>query len=305
MIGSIFAYKLKSGGNDVTVLARGERLQQLKKYGIIIEDKIFNENFKTGIKTVDKLRPDDYYDLVLIIMQCQQVTKILPVLQKNRKVPSFIFIGNNVNGAEEYLKYLERKRILLGFGGPGGYRKNHSVIAAYVKDYCILYFGELSGKVSERVERIKNIFQKSEIKVNIPEDIDAWLKSHAALISPLAAAAYAVRDRGKGMGDEDEILSVSIRAIKENLRALKELGIPILPKKFKLMRLIPVYFLKRRLKNLINSDFGKIALSGHADCAKIEMKKIAGDFRELVQNVKTDMSANDYLLRKSFNKIIN
>ena len=55
----------------------------------------------------DRLRPDDYYNAVLIIMQRQQVSKILPILQKNQKVPSFIFIGNNVNGAEEYLKFLE------------------------------------------------------------------------------------------------------------------------------------------------------------------------------------------------------
>ena len=298
VIGSIFAYKLKSGGNDVTVLARGERLQQLKKYGIVIEDKIFNENFKTDIKVIDKLEPDDYYDLVLIIMQRQQVSKILPVLQKNRKVPSFIFMGNNVNGAEEYLKYLDRKRILLGFGGPGGYRRDHNVIAAYVRDYCILYFGELDGKISGRVERIKNIFQKAEVKINIPENIDAWLKSHAALISPLAVASYALRDRGKKLGDEDKALTMSIKALRENLNALKEMGIPILPKKLKLMRLIPVFFLKRRLKNLINSEFGKIALSGHADCAKIEMSRIAEDFRKLVRNAKTDMSANDYLFGK-------
>lgn len=300
VIGSIFAYKLKSGGNDVTVLARGKRLHQLKKYGIIIEDKIFNENFKTDIKVVDRLKQDDYYDLALIIMQRQQVSEVLPVLKKNKKVPTFIFMGNNVSGAEEYLKFLDRKRVLLGFGGPGGYRKDNSVIAAYVKDYCILYFGELDGKVSERIEHIKNIFQKSEIKVDIPENIDAWLKTHAALISPLAAASYAVRDRGKRLGGEDKLMALSIKAFKENLRALEEMGIPILPKKIKLMGLIPVYFLKRRLKNLINSEFGKIALSGHADCAKNEMKKITRDFRKLVQNVKTDMSANDYLYEKSF-----
>jgi 2-dehydropantoate 2-reductase len=298
VIGSIFALKLKSGGNDVTVLARGKRLRQLKKYGIIIKDKIFNENFKTDVKVIDRLKPNDYYDVVLIIMQRQQVSKILPILQKNRKVPTFIFMGNNVDGAEEYLNFLDRKRILLGFGGPGGYRKGNSVIAAYVRDYCILYVGELDGAVSNRIEHIKDIFQKADIKVEIPKSIDAWLKTHAALISPLAVAAYALRDRGTRLRDEDRIIALSIEAFKENLRALEELGILILPKKIKMMRFIPVYFLKRRLKNLLNSEFGKIALSGHADCARNEMKKIITDFRNLVRNVRTDMSANDYLYKK-------
>jgi 2-dehydropantoate 2-reductase len=300
VIGSIFAFKLKSGGNNVTVLARGKRLRQLKRYGIIIEDKIFNENFKTDVKVIDRLKPNDYYDLVLIIMQRQQVSKILPILQKNHKVPTFIFMGNNVDGAKEYLNFLDQKRILLGFGGPGGYRKDNSVIAAYVRDYCILYVGELDGIVSSRIEYIKDIFQKADIKVEIPKSIDAWLKTHAALISPLAVAAYALRDRGTRLRDEDKTIALSIKAFKENLRALEELGIPILPKKTKMMRFIPVYFLKRKLRNLLNSEFGKIALSGHADCARNEMKKIIMDFRNLVRDVKMDMSANDYLYKNSF-----
>jgi 2-dehydropantoate 2-reductase len=295
VIGSIFAFKLKSGGNDVTVLARGKRLKQLKKYGVIIEDKILNESFKTDIKVIDKLEPDDYYDLVLIIMQRQQVSKILPILEKNRKVPTFIFMGNNVGGAEEYLNFLDRKRILLGFGGPGGYRKDNKVIAAYVREYCILYVGELDRAVSSRVEHIKDIFQKAGIKVDIPEDIDAWLKTHAAFISALAAASYRARGRGNRLTDEDKTLDMGIKAFKENLKALEELDIPILPKKFKVMRFIPSYFLKKKLKNLVDSDFGKIALSGHADCARNEMIKIIMDFRKLVQDVKTDMSANDLL----------
>jgi len=300
VIGSIFAYKLKTDGNDVTVLARSKRLEQLKKYGIVIEDKIFNEQFKSNIKVVDNLRPDDYYDVALIIIPRQQVSEILPILQRNQKIPAFIFIGNNVNGAEEYLKFLDRNRVLLGFGGSGGYRRDHFVISAYVKDYCILYFGELDGVISKRVEHIKKIFQKAEIKVEIPESIDAWLKTHAALISPLALGSYEARKKGKRLGDEDKLMTLSIKAFRENLNALEKMGIPILPKKFKIMKLIPAYFLKRRLKNLVNSEFGKTVLSGHANSAKNEMKKITMDFRKLVQNVQTDMSANDYLYEKSY-----
>ncbi len=300
VIGSIFAYKLKSGGNDVTVLARGKRLEQLKKYGIIIKDVIFNEQFEADIRVTDELKPDDYYDVALIIMQCQQVIEILPILKRNQKIPSFIFIGNNVNGAKEYLKFLDSNRVLLGFGGPGGYREDHFVIAAYVKDYSILYFGEIDGSISSRVETIKSVFQNSQIKVDIPESIDAWLKTHAAFISALVMASYAAKKRNKKITDEDKLITTGIKAFRENLRALEEMGIKILPKKFKTMKFIPAFLLKRKLKNLIDSEFGRVALSGHADSAKEEMEKISKDFRNLVKNVRVDMSANDYLFKNSF-----
>ncbi|MEA2015159.1 MAG: 2-dehydropantoate 2-reductase N-terminal domain-containing protein [Actinomycetota bacterium] len=158
VIGSIFALKLKKGGNDVIVLARGRRLEKLRKYGIVVKDVILNQKFETDIKTTGELKPDDYYDLALVIMQRQQVSEILPVLKRNTRIPAFIFMGNNVNGAEEYLKFLDKKRVMLGFGGPGGYREDHLVIAAYVKDHCVLYFGELDSKASSRVREIKDIF---------------------------------------------------------------------------------------------------------------------------------------------------
>jgi len=298
VIGSIFAYKLKSGNNDVTVLARGKRLEQLRKYGIVIEDRIINKKFQTDIKVTDKLGPEDYYDVALIIMQYQQVSEILPILRKNEKVPTFIFVGNNVNGAEEYLKFLDGQRILLGFGGSSGYREDHYVITAYM-DYCVLYLGELNGLISGRIKSIRDVFHNSGIRVETPESIDAWLKTHAALISPLAMAGYAAKNRGKRLGDEDEILVLSIKAFKENLEALDKIGIQILPKKFKIMKIMPIFFLKKKLKNMMNSKFGKIA-SGHGGHAKDEMARISKDFRKLVRNAQTDMSTNDYLFKKGF-----
>ncbi|MEA2015158.1 MAG: hypothetical protein U9O59_00315 [Actinomycetota bacterium] len=118
--------------------------------------------------------------------------------------------------------------------------------------------------------------------------MDAWLKSHAA------------KNKGKKIEDDDMLLTLSIKAIKENLNALKELGIKILPGKLRVTGLIPGFFLKRKLKNLIAFKFGRVALSGHANSAKSEMIKISEDFRNLVKDVGTDMKANDYLYRNGF-----
>jgi len=283
----------------VTILARGKRLEQLRIHGLVLRDDIIHEEFYCDIEVTDRLNPEDEYDLILVIMQRQQVSSILPTISENRKSPTVIFLGNNVNGAEEYLQHIDRDRILLGFGGPGGYREKNIVIIAYI-DKAIMYFGELDGSTSKRVEEITEVFENSGIKIEVHKDIDAWLKTHMALISALAMASYAAKKRGHQYGEDDELIKMSVMAMLENFRALKELGIPIIPKKFKFLRYMPKSSLVKKIRELVNSDFGRIALSGHANAAKDEMTRLTDDFRNLVMNVKTDLSTNDKLYDLSF-----
>lgn len=231
-------------------------------------------------------------------MQRQQVSQVLPILKENIS-PIIIFTGNNPSGATEYLNSIEKNRILLGFGGPGGYRDKYKIIAAYVDD-AILYVGELDEKKSERLEKIESTFTNSGIKVDISENIDAWLKTHMALISPLAMGGYAAKKRNKSLGTDFELVNLALQGFREFINALKELGIPILPKKFKLLRRIPLSIIRRKFLKLVNSEFGRIALSGHANAAENEMKKLTDDMFEIVKNVKTDMSCNKRLYELSF-----
>ncbi len=231
-------------------------------------------------------------------MQRQQVSQILPILKENIS-PIIIFTGNNPSGAAEYLNCIEKSRILLGFGGPGGYREDHKIIAAYVDD-AILYVGELDGKKSDRLKNIEHVFTNSGIKVDISEDIDAWLKTHMAFISPLAMGSEAAKKQNKTLGTDIEIAKLALQGFRENVKALKELSIPILPKKFKLLTWIPLSIIRKKLVKLINSEFGRIALSGHANAAKYEMKRLSEDFFEVVKDVKTDMSSNQKLYKLSF-----
>ncbi len=298
VIGSIFAYWLKTGGNDVSVLARGKRLADLRQHGIIIEDGIFNKVYETKINVVEQLDKNDYYDLILVIMQRQQVSQILPILKENIS-PTIIFTGNNPSGAKEYLNYIERDRILLGFGGPGGYHDDYKIVAACVEN-AILYIGELDGKPRERVRQIEQVFTDSKIKVDIQEDIKAWLITHASFISPLAMGGYAAKKKGTTLGEDMELLELALRGFRENLKALKDLGIPILPKKFKLFTWMPLGIIKKKLKNMINSEFGRIALSGHANAAQNEMKRLSDDFLDVVKEAKIGMSINAKLYQLAY-----
>lgn len=234
-------------------------------------------------------------------MQRQQVSEILPILKENIS-PTIVFTGNNPSGASEYLKFIEKERILLGFGGPGGYRDDYKIIAAYVEN-AILYVGELDGMISERVQTIEKEFTTAGIKVDLVGDIDSWLKTHMALIAPLAMGGYAARDRDTTLGKDIELVNITIEGFKESIKALKKLNIMILPKKYKIMTWIPKSIIRKKIIDLTDSDFGRIALSGHANAAKQEMRKITDDFFNVIKEAKTEMKANQKLYEISFGSI--
>ena len=68
--------------------------------------------------------------------------------------------------------------------------------------------------------------------------------------------------------------------------ALKRSGHTILPPRLNLFRYIPAGLGARKLAALITSDFGRIALAGHAATAKAEMQNLRAGFEHVVRNVK-------------------
>ena len=80
--------------NVVTLLARGEWKEMIDQKGLVIRHWVQRKTTTERIKTVDTLAPDDYYDLVFVVVQAGQLPDVLPVLKAN-KSQYFVFVGNN------------------------------------------------------------------------------------------------------------------------------------------------------------------------------------------------------------------
>ena len=85
-IGSLYAAKLAQSGQEVTVLAQGARLEEIRQHGIVLEDAVSGERTRTPLRVVDRLGPDNAYDVVLVILPKQRIAELLPVLASNHHV---------------------------------------------------------------------------------------------------------------------------------------------------------------------------------------------------------------------------
>ena len=139
-MGSLLAVRLTQAGQAVYLLARGDRLVDLRQNGIRRQNMLTEQQENVQINLFERLAPQDAYDLVIVVMGKHQVPAVLSALPANIATPSVLFIGHNAAGPPEITAALGNERSLLGFYGAGG------TICE-----CVVYYGDGVGKRKERV----------------------------------------------------------------------------------------------------------------------------------------------------------
>jgi len=295
VMGSLYAARLKESGQDISILARGQRLADIREHGIVLEDVSTGNRTVTRVNVVERLDSEDAYDLVVAMMPKNHVPEILPILAANRYTPNILFMFNNAAGPDEMINTLGRERVLIGFPGAGGTRKGHVIRYMVVSGrQQPTTFGELDGSTTPRLEQIAGAFKGAGFPVAISSQMDAWLKTHVAEVSPMANAFYMAGGDNYRLARTRDAIVLMIRAIQEGYKVLQERHISIMPAKHKIFKWIPEPILVALMRRIFKSE--KMAdLIGHAHAARDEMKQIADEFRVLARSTSVPTPAMDRL----------
>ena len=280
-LGSLFAARLMQGGHDVSLLARGERLEQLRQHGLVLENVQTREQTTSCPNIVEQLAPGDAYDLVLVIMRKNCAASTLPPLQSNHHTPNVLFLMNNAAGPDEFVAALGAARVLVGFPSSAGYRKAHIMcyLGGSAERIIPIPFGEADGSITERTLWVADALASMPgYQAEIHTDMDAWLKTHVALLMPsLAAALYACGTDNYRLARTRDGVVLAARAIREGFSVLKALGLPITPKGMKMFTL-PEPLLVPYAQRLLQHENMETALVAHALAARDEVKHLADEF---------------------------
>jgi ketopantoate reductase/protein-S-isoprenylcysteine O-methyltransferase Ste14 len=286
-LGSLFATRLQEGGNDVSILARGQRLADLREHGIVLVDVMTKQQTVTRVNVVDALAPDDAYDLVLVIMRKNHALQILPILAANQHTPNVLFLMNNAAGPGELVEALGRERVLIGFPNSAGYREGHVVhcLAGTEDDPALVPFGEVDGRTTARTQQVARILESAPgFGAEIRTDMDAWLKYHVALLMPsLAPALYAAGTDNYRLARTRDLVVSTIRAMREGFRVLRALGLPVTPAKYRIIEWVPEPILVAILQRWLAHELMEVAMVKHAEAARDEVKHLANEFLALAR----------------------
>ncbi|HSJ39412.1 MAG TPA: 2-dehydropantoate 2-reductase N-terminal domain-containing protein [Planococcus sp. (in: firmicutes)] len=303
--GSLFAERLSEAGHAVSLLDHGERQQELKTHGIVIE------NTETGVRTVthlpivESLGEEDYYDLVIVPIRKNKVSAILPALAANKHVPTFLFMMNNAAGQQEFIDVLGKERVMAGFPLPGGYKKGHVMYMMPVekKNTTILPIGEVDGSVTTRTREVAKILSSMRgYRAEIQKDIDAWLKTQVAILIPtLVPAFYACDSDLERFAATRDAQVLMKRALHESLLATKNAGIPITPPAFEIMDRIPEPLFVMALGKMANTPPFENAVE-QLKASEDEIEFLTDEFYTMIQPGNTPTPTVDRLTAYTYGK---
>ena len=284
-LGSLFAAQLHEAGHDVAILARGQRLADIREHGIVIHNVVNDETLAAPVRAVEGLAPDDAYDLVLVIMRKNAALTILPILAANRRTPNVLFLMNNAAGPGALISALGRERVLIGFPTSAGYRDDYTIhcLTGTPAEKAHIPFGEIDGTVTARTREIAEVLASTSwLGAEIRTDMDAWLKYHVALLMPsIAAALYACGTDLKRMARTRDAVVLAVRASREGFAVLRALGYPTTPGKFELFARAPEPLMVLLLRRLLTKERMEIALAKHANAARDEILHLTDEFLAL------------------------
>ena len=302
-LGSLYAHRLIQTGNDVTILARGQRYERLQADGLALVDEMTGAREESSAHVLDELRPEDEYDLVIVLIRKNKLSSIFKTLAANAHVKSILFMGNNALGFKSYLDALPEAKLPFGFPGAGGGMDGHVVQYADREKpggkRKSVTIGELDGETIGRTQAIKSLFETAGIPVDPTQDIDGWLKYHVALVSPLVNALYKHDCDNYALAKDKATMRAMVRAAKEGGRVLHDLGYTKRqPFQFNLFYWLPEILNVKAIEGLLGSKFAEVAFARHARAARDEFGELADEFQSLVE--QTSIATPNINLLRSY-----
>lgn len=291
VIGSLLIHTLLQNNNEVTVLARGKRREELEKYGL-------RTKFH-GKKIVNTDRPRvvgeilaEHFDLTFSVMQHEQQWKLLKTLGA-ADCSAVVLVGNNLSAPEMKQQIIEAggKNVLFGFQGTGGnrYEDYTEVLSLHAPSMVLGGLGEIiPGEITSIVE---STFAGADYEIKWMDDMDAWYKCHAAFIVPVARLCYTVGcDLRKSTGKQRKML---FDATSNAFEALKKSGCAVRPEgEDAYYRPGAKRVLMSAMMNIMcHTKLGDMAASDHCRHAVSEMEGLAVKMDEIVFNSGVECSA--------------
>jgi len=234
VLGSLYTARLHDAGHDVSLVARGERLDSLRTHGIQLAEGDSPVVRQVPVPVIE--HPVGAYDLIAVFVRSHQVDAVLETVANLDG--DVLFLVNWAAGPDQWATTIGRERILFGFANQGGTMDGDVVRyrrATPLTRYVSMPIGELDGRMTPRLQRILQLFRSAGFAAKAEPSMDAWLRTHAAFEVPLGQAVHAAGGLDALAGEPGAVRDM-IRLMRRNLAAMPTRPVP---RAFSALRTVP------------------------------------------------------------------
>lgn len=192
-VGGYFGGRLAQAGEEVVFIARGDHLRAMQSRGLRIDS--INGDFRVDrVLATDNPATVGEVDYVLVAVKSWQLRNAIETMRPMvGKTTAIVPLLNGVEAPDQLTNVFGAERVLGGtcsvismIAGPGHVR--HAGAHPTIK------FGELDHHRSDRVERLRNAFSRTEgVQVEVPEDIHVAMWGKYIVIAPWSGVGAVTR----------------------------------------------------------------------------------------------------------------
>ncbi|HOX13798.1 MAG TPA: 2-dehydropantoate 2-reductase N-terminal domain-containing protein [Spirochaetia bacterium] len=284
VIGSLYAGRLAEAGCEVAILARGDRADKIRSDGLRLEDERSGRRTQVRVAAPDSLR-EFRPDAVFVAVRKDQADEAAREIARDDPGGLVVPMVNAADGHPEFRSRFPEARLAFAFPGAGGTRlPDGTVLYTLVPGIVQATTLGPSGPGTDRVTllRLLQAIRKAGFPAALERDMDAWQKTHVALVSPIADALYAKAGDHRALARDTRTLRLMAAAVREGFRALRASGITIRPARLGILAVLPASLVAAAFAPAVGSSWGETVIARHANAARAEMETLAGGLRALV-----------------------
>jgi 2-dehydropantoate 2-reductase len=281
VLGSLYAGRLAVRGQDVTLLARGARLAELRRAPLHLIDDAANMSVTVQVPVVPSIDPADKFDIGLVMVRADQVAELLPQLAASRGVKSFLFMHNRAAGSTALAAAVGPKRLLLGFPGASGRREGNTVSYRLIPEQATT-LGSLNRSLSQPLRDCAAAFEQAGFKVTLSHRMEDWLKTHAVFVTAIAGAIYQVDGSALRLSKRPDVLRIMVQGLKEGFRGLTAQTIAIEPRKLAVLFALPSVIPRLYWRRYLARPAAELLFAEHARAAPTEMSALIEELRAVL-----------------------
>ena len=213
-VGGYFGGRLAKANFDVTFLARGEHLREIRQNGLRVKS-IKGDFTVENAQATDSISGIGPADIIILAVKAWQVRDISLELGSILKKDTIVLpLQNGVVTAEELAENIPSENIIGGLCKIISKVESPGVICHFALDPIVI-FGEFGSRGTERAELLKSVFDRAGVNSLISDDITAelWKKFIAICVSGLLAVTKTNYGELRELKETRQMMTELIREI--------------------------------------------------------------------------------------------